>query len=181
MTATLPILALMLLMHPDEATDLAAAAAISADADRVYEAARPEPEKTARIRSQRSDFDRTEGVAMFEGDVYVEYDRDYVLAADRLFVFAAGTNKLNRIVAVGHVSITNETRVGTCELAEFRRLTNEIEMFGDGKGSRARLADLGGTRDAVDGTRILFCLDSEQVEVDDAAIAVGSEKGGKLL
>lgn len=177
------VLAVILLSGPEAARDRKIAAEISADADRVYESGEPANEtvKGARITSRRSDFDRKEGLVMFEGDVLVRYDRDYTLAANRLFVFLEGSNQLARIVAVGGVSITNEARVGTCALATFRRKSGEIEMFGDDKGVRARFRDGTSGGSELDGTRIKFWLDSEQVEVEDSQISVESGGGRKLL
>ena len=128
----------------------------------------------ARITSRTSDFDRQEGVAMFEGGVVVNYDNDYVMQADRLYVFLSGSNELSRIVATGHVVITNETRVGSCAMATFRRRKAEIEMFWNGK-DKARLADSGESSSVLEGSRIKFWLDSEQVEVDDSQIAIKSQ------
>ena len=71
----------------------------------------------ARIRSASSDFDRKAGVVLYEGNVFVEYGRDYTLNADRVFAFLAASNRLSRIVADGHVVISNGARVGTCALA----------------------------------------------------------------
>ena len=182
MTGGLSILfAVMLLTEPDEVIDAAAAAAVSEDAERGLASGRPHEEvKSARITSRTSDFDRREGVVMFEGDVVVRYSDSYVMCADQLYMFLAGSNELSRVVAVGNVSITNETRVGTCALATYRRKRSEIEMFGDGKGARARLVESGEEASALDGSRIKFWLDSEQVEVSDPTISVKQEGGGVL-
>ena len=117
---------------------------------------------------------------MFEGDVVVRYSDSYVMCADQLYMFLSGSNELSRVVAVGNVSITNETRVGTCALATYRRKRSEIEMFGDKKGARARLVESGEEASALDGSRIKFWLDSEQVEVSDPTISVKQEGGGVL-
>lgn len=176
------ILAVMLLTEPDEAIDAAAAAAISEDANRVELAGQKETEiKSARITSRTADLDRQEGVVMFEGDVVVRYSNDCTMCADRLYVFLAGTNELNRIVALGNVSITNETRTGTCSMATFRRKKSEIEMFGDGKEVLARLVEKGEDSGALEGLRIRFWLDTEQVEVDNPQISAESKGGMEFL
>ena len=181
MTTLLPtILAVMLLSEPDEVADAKAAAAISEDANRVEIAGgkgRETAVESARITSRSADLDRKEGVVMFEGDVVVRYSTDCTMCADRLFVFLAGTNALSRIVALGNVSITNDTRTGTCAMATFRRKRSEIEMFGDGSGVPARLVERGDEAGALAGARIRFWLDTEQVEVDDSAI-LSERKGG---
>ena len=174
------VLAVMLLTEPDEVIDAAAAAAISEDANRVELAGQKESVteiKSARITSRSADLDRKEGVVMFEGDVVVRYSNDCTMCADRLYVFLAGTNALNRIVALGNVSITNDVRTGTCAMATFRRKRSEIEMFGDGKATFARLVDHGDDAGALEGTRIRFWLDTEQVEVENSRIS-SEQKGG---
>ena len=174
------MLGLMLLLDPADPVDAVLADAVSKDADRaeLSRGAEPPRETGVRIRSVSSDFDRGEGVAMFEGDVVVEYADEYVMCADRLWLFFVGTNELSRVVADGHVSITNDTRVGTCSVAKYRRRAREIEMFGDDAGAVARLADTGESADMIEGSRIKFWLDSEQVEVNEARIRV--ENGGKV-
>ena len=175
------ILAVMLLTEPDEVVDAAAAAAISEDANRADIPGRPQRQddgpKSARITARTTDFDRAEGVVMFEGDVVVRYSNDCTMCADRLYMFLAGTNELSRVVALGNVSITNDTRTGTCAMATFRRKKSEIEMFGDGTNVVARLVERGEDAAALEGTRIRFWLDSEQIEVEDSRISA-EQKGG---
>ena len=181
MIAVLPaLLSVMLLTGPEEDVDTAAAAAISEDANRVEisgEKSRATEVKSARITSRTADLDRKEGVVMFEGDVVVRYSNDCTMCADRLYMFLAGTNELSRVVALGNVSITNDTRTGTCAMATFRRKRSEIEMFGDGKEILARLVDRGEGSGSLEGTRIRFWLDAEQIEVEDSRISA-EQKGG---
>ena len=175
------ILAVMLLTEPDEVIDAAAAAAISEDANRVELAGQKESVteiKSARITSRSADLDRKEGVVMFEGDVVVRYSNDCMMCADRLYMFLAGTNELSRVVALGNVSITNDTRTGTCAMATFRRKRSEIEMFGNGTNVVARLVERGEDAAALEGTRIRFWLDSEQIEVEDSRISTEQKGGG---
>ena len=185
MIAVLPaVLAVMLLTEPDEVVNAAAAAAISEDANRVEVAGRRGPEseiRSLRVTSRSADLDRAEGVVMFEGDVVVRYSNDCTMCADRLYVFLAGTNELNRIVALGNVSITNDTRTGTCAMATFRRKKSEIEMFGDGKDVFARLVERGEDSGALEGSRIRMWLDTEQVEVEQMRAATEQKGGMDLL
>ena len=174
------ILAVMLLTEPDEVIDAAAAAAISEDANRVEIAGQKEAAmeiKSARITSRSADLDRKEGVVMFEGDVVVRYSNDCTMCADRLYIFLSGTNEQNRFVALGRVSITNDTRTGICAMATFRRKRSEIEMYGNGTNVLARLVERGEDASALEGTRIRFWLDTEQVEVEDSRISA-EQKGG---
>jgi len=178
------LLAVTFLAEPDETVDVGAAAAISADADRV--ALRGEEPaqllKAARITSRTSDFDRKDGVVMFEGGVVVRYSDAYTMSSDRLYLFLAGSNELHRVVAVGNVAITNASRVGNCAMATFRRKRSEIEMFGDEANPTARLVDSGKDAGALEGARIKFWLDTEQVEVERSRISVRTGTGkGKIL
>ncbi len=118
---------------------------------------------------------------MFEGDVVVRYSDDCTMCADRLYVFLAGTNQLNRIVALGNVSVTNDTRTGTCSMATFRRKRSEIEMFGDGKETLARLVEKGEESSALEGARIRFWLDTEQVEIEQPRISAEQKEGASFL
>lgn len=183
---TAPVLAgllgVMLLLDPREAVDAAAAAAVAEEDDvretRASEAGRGgEGPQTARIRSVSSDFDRKAGVILFEGSVFVEYEGDYTMCADRVFAFLAASNRLARVVAVGDVVISNGTRVGTCALATYRKRKGEIEMFGEKGGARARLVERGSDASELEGDRIRFWLDSEQVEVRNSALS--AEHDGK--
>jgi len=177
------LLAVMLLSEPTKKVDVKTAAAVSEDADRVEVAERPlQPAKAefADIRSVRSDFDRKNGVAFFEQDVIVVYGDDYTLCADNVYAFFAASNQLSRIVAVGHVTITNEMRVGSCAMATYRRRKGEIEMFGGGDGKLAHLSEGGKNGSELDGTRIKFWIDSEQIEVDNSTVTTQAG-GGKVL
>ena len=175
------LLGVMLLLDPHEVIDAEAAAAVSEDADRMALATgavqRRESRRSARIRSVSSDFDRKAGVILFDGNVVVEYESDYTLCADRVFAFLASSNRLARVVAAGNVVISNETRVGTCALATYRKLKGEIEMFGERGGAKARLVERGANASEVEGDRIRFWLDSEQVEVSNSALS--AEHDGK--
>lgn len=169
------LLAVMFLLDPTERIDAEAAAAVSEDANQVElpgKGATDEGVKRARIRSKTSDIDRQSGVVLFEGDVFVEYANDYSMHADQIYVFFVGTNELSRIVAIGNVALTNDTRVGECALATYRRKKGEIEMFGDDSGKLARLNESEDGSSELEGTRIRFWIDSEQVEVENSRISV---------
>ena len=128
-----------------------------------------------RIRSVTSDFDRKAGVILFEGGVRVDYGADCTLCADRAFAFLAASNRLTRVVADGSVVISNGLRVGTCALATYRKAKGEIEMFGARGGAKARLSERGDRASDVEGDRIRFWLDAEQVEVSNARISTEHE------
>lgn len=127
------------------------------------------------ITSEACAFDREERLVFFDRRVRVSYAEQYTLSADRVFVFLSEENELSRIVALGHVVIKNESRSGSCARAIFRRAVGEIEMFAGGKDEPAHLQEADGN--AVDGSRIKFWLDAEQVEVIDSVLTV--KKAGK--
>lgn len=137
--------------------------------------------KSAQITGRTADFDRQEGVALFEGDVRVTYSDGSVMGADRLFLFATGTNELSRVVAIGHVVLTNGVRSGSCGMAVYRRRKGEIEMFADGTNAPARLVEAGVRTNVLAGARIRYWLDSEQVEVERAQIDAETRGVGKEL
>ena len=184
MTFFLPtVLSVMLLTDPSEIVDASAAAAVSEDADRVeVPGGRRTAEVTsARVTSRSADFDRLEGVVMFEGDVVGRSD-DFTICAEKLYAFLVGTNELSRIVTVGDVSITNGARVGTCAMATYRRAKGEIEMFGDGKANRlACLKETAASMRMLEGTRIRFWVESEQVEVENSRITAEGRGGSNFL
>lgn len=137
--------------------------------------------RSARITSRKCDFDREANVVMFEGDVIARYSSDYTMCADRLYMFLIGTNELSRVVALGNVSITNATRSGECAMATYRRKKGEIEMFGSGTNVLARLNESGGNAAQLEGVRIRFWIDTEQVEVDSPRISAESKGGMNFL
>lgn len=133
--------------------------------------------KEMRITSRRCDIDRDKGIAFYEGNVFVEYLPSATLSSDRLFAFFK-SNELVRVVAMGNVAITNETRFGVCDRASFARLEGEIDMYGEERpnGVKARLEEPGSNE--VLGSRIKFWIDGEQVEITDAELTVDKGKEG---
>ena len=136
---------------------------------------------TLRVRSTSSDIDRHAGLAMLKGCVKVEHSDGYALDADTAYVFTTAERELSRIVASGNVSVSNGVRQATCPLAIYRRSGREIEMFGDGSGTCAKLVENAGGGRELEGRRIKFWLDSEQVEVDEPRITVGGCGKGDIL
>lgn len=126
--------------------------------------------QTLVIASERCDFDREDGIVLFDGDAAISYATDYTMNANRLWVYFSGSNELDRVIAEGNVTLTNEMRIGVCDRAIYCRRTGEIEMFGGKDGSLARLAELGSKELA--GCRIKFFVDAEQVEVIESEITL---------
>lgn len=131
---------------------------------------------SAHITSRRCDFDRGEGVVMFDGNVYIDFD-GYQMASDRLFAFLSGTNEITRVVAIGSVSVTNGTRIGTCSMAAYDKRKGRVEMFSGSKGGApARLDDTRSGGGTVEGSKITFWTESEEVEIENSMIEVNSGK-----
>lgn len=132
-------------------------------------------ERKVKITSVRTDYDRREGVIMFDRDVFVD-DPEYKLHADRVYVFLDGTNDLKRIVAIGNVAVTNELRSGTCAKATYSKATSKLVMYWDSEtGKLARLEDNGKKRGELMGRKITFWTDTEQVEVEGSQITVDAD------
>ena len=131
--------------------------------------------RDAVITSERTDYDRKEGIILFDRNVFVD-DEQYQMHADRLFVFLDGTNDLKRIVAIGNVSITNEQRTASCSRAVFTKAASKIVMYGD-ETANAKLSDPSQRGGVAEGKKITFWLDAEQVEVEGSAVRL---PGGML-
>ena len=134
--------------------------------------------RDAVITAERTDYDRKEGVILFDRNVYVD-DEQYQLHADRLFLFLDGTNDLKRLVALGSVSITNEEKHAACSRAVYVKKSSKIVMYGE-DGAPASLYQGGAKGSTVRGERITFWLNSEQVEIERPVVTVpgGSFRGG---
>lgn len=126
------------------------------------------------ITSDRSDYDNKEGVIMFDGHVALDAlvrGEEYAMRADQMFVFLDGTNDMKRVVALGGVVVTNGFRVGSCEKAVYAKAANRVTMYGGDDGSKARLASEDPKQKGeVEGRKITFWLDSEQVEVEGSTV-----------
>ena len=134
--------------------------------------------RDAVITAERTDYDRKEGVILFDRNVHVD-DEQYQLHADRLFLFLDGTNDLKRLVALGNVSITNDDKNASCSRAVYVKKLSKIVMYG-ADSEPARLYQGGKKASTVQGARITFWLNSEQVEIEKPVVTVpgGSFKGG---
>ena len=133
--------------------------------------------RDAEVAADRTDYDRKDGVVLFEGAVSVA-DSEYTLGADRLYAFLDGTNSLRRIVADGSVTVTNGTRCGSCPRAAYVKPLGRVTMYG-APDSPAKLVDGGHRRNEIEGRTITFWLDSEQVEVEGSTLTIeGGVSGG---
>ena len=148
------------------------------DDDASKDSKKKQAGREAVITAERTDYDRKEGVILFDRNVYVD-DEQYQLHADRLFLFLDGTNDLKRLVAIGHVAITNEEKNAACSRAVYTKSSSKIVMYG-ADNEPASLYQGGKRGSTVKGERITFWLNSEQVEIEKPVVTVpgGSFKGG---
>ena len=135
------------------------------------------PKKDAVITADRTDYDRKEGVVLFDRNVHVD-DEQYQIHTDRLFLFLDGTNDLKRLVAIGNVAITNENRRAYCARATFNKKLGRIVMYSSDE-ITAELREEGKKGSEVKGEKITFWIDSEQVEVENPVITMPGGFGGK--
>ena len=175
--------------------------------------------RPAKITSDTTVYNRKEGIASFEGHVYVD-DEQYQMHADRVFLFfdvdkdanstngvrrtkgtndvrraakgtndvhraAKGTNDVHRaagdirrIVAIGHVAMTNDFHIAYGAKATYSKENGLVVLY-SGDGITAEVRDESKAQpQIVRGKRIRFWIDSEQVEVDEADITGAAPSGG---
>ena len=131
---------------------------------------------TTRITAGSTYYDRKEGFVLFKGNVAV-IDPQYQLHADRAFVYTGATNDLRKIVALGHVAITNETKRAYGARASYYRESGLVVLHaGDGIVAEVRDVTPDGDR-VVRGKKIKFWTGTRQVEVVEAEITAPSQGG----
>ena len=102
--------------------------------------------------------------------MYVD-DEQYQLHADKAYVFMQGTNDVRRIVAIGNVAMTNETKRAYGAKVSYYKDDGMVVLY-SGDGITAEVRDESKEQDqVVRGKKIKFWIDSEQVEVTDADIS----------
>jgi lipopolysaccharide transport protein LptA len=116
-------------------------------------------ERESVITATKIEFDNKEGVILFDENVLVD-DAQFQMRADRLLVFMEGTNDVQQLMAVGHVSITNENRSANCDKAVYTKKDGQIVMTGN-----AKLIQQGSQAGEITGNRITIWLDDERIEV----------------
>lgn len=149
---------------------------VEAEEKKVEKKEKKAPPRDAIITADRTDYDRKEGVVLFDRNVYVD-DEQYQMHTDRLFLFLDGTNDLKRLVAIGNVAITNENRRAYCARATFNKKLGRIVMYSSDD-ITASLREEGKKGSEVKGEKITFWIDSEQVEVENPVITMPGGFGG---
>jgi len=158
------------------ATEEPAADAAEKKVEKKEKKEKKAPPRDAIITADRTDYDRKEGVVLFDRNVYVD-DEQYQMHTDRLFLFLDGTNDLKRLVAIGNVAITNENRRAYCARATFNKKLGRIVMYSSDD-ITASLREEGKKGSEVKGEKITFWIDSEQVEVENPVITMPGGFGG---
>ena len=133
---------------------------------------------STRITAASTYYDRKEGFVCFNGNVAV-VDAQYQLHADRAFVLMGETNSLKRIVAFGHVAITNETKRAYGAKASYYRDTGMVMLYSDGKTAAEVRDETPDGDQVVRGRKIKFWTGSRQVEVLEADISAPA--GGGMM
>ena len=139
------------------------------------------PSRPAKITAEKSFYDRKEGIATFLGRVYVDDER-YQIHADKAFVSIVPTNERRRIVAIGSVAMTNETRRAYGDKVTYNRPTGTVVLTGSAS-SPAMIVDEAkgeGKHQVVKGSKIRFWIGAEQVEVLEADITTPTSGMGDL-
>ena len=142
-------------------------------------AAKTAANRVAKITSAKTYYDSKDGVAFFSGHVFVD-DEQYKLHADSAYVFMdkSGTNELKRIVAVGNVAVTNETRRAYGAKMSYYRDSGMIVLYAPENGLCEVRDEKEDPPQSVTGTKIKFWLGSDQVEVTGATISAPISGGG---
>lgn len=90
-----------------------------------------------------------------------------------------GSDALQRLVAIGHVSVTNADRSGSCAKATYNHKLKKVVMYGDEEQS-AHFQQDGKHKLAVDGRKITFWTDTQTVQVDGSIVNFDAgDLGGK--
>ena len=157
---------------------IALAASVAATNADVKAEASAKTNRVAKITAASTYYDSKEGVAFFSGRVFVD-DEEYQLHADKAYVFMdkAGTNALKRIVAIGGVAMTNDTKRAYGVKASYYRDSGMIVLYGDETQPAEVRDEKEDPPQVVTGSKIKFWTGSEQVLVEGATIS--APVGGK--
>lgn len=129
--------------------------------------------RQTKITSANTFYDRKEGYAAFVGRVHVDDER-YQLHADKAYVFMSSTNTLRRLVAIGNVAMTNDTKRAYGAKVSYYRESGMVVLYsGDGRLAEVR-DESKRENQVVTGDKIKFWTDKEQVEVVRASITAPS-------
>lgn len=126
--------------------------------------------RLAKITAETTYYDNKQGVAIFTGNVHA-CDEQYDIHADKAYAFTEGTNGVSRIIAIGHVAMTNGLKRAYGAKVSYHK-KNGMVVLHSGNGVMAEVRDASkGEDQVVTGTKIRFWIDSEQVEVINSSIS----------
>lgn len=150
---------------------LCLAAALVASNSVVAADAPAETNRIAKITAASTYYDSKEGIAYFAGNVFVD-DREYQMHADKAYVFMdkTGTNDLKRIVAIGNVALTNDTKRAYGNKVSYYREGGMIVLYAPEGGVCEVRDEKSDPPQSVKGSKIKFWIGSEQVQVEKAVI-----------
>lgn len=125
------------------------------------------PQRETEITAKKIDFDKKEGIILFDGNVVVD-DAQFIMHADRLIVFLEKeTDDVSQILAMGNVDIKNELRHAICVKAVYTKKDAQIVMTADeeDENSVVHLETNAETAGTVKGYKVVIWLDDERVQV----------------
>ena len=135
----------------------------------------------AKITSDTTYYDRKEGIVLFKGHVHVD-DSEYQMHSDKGYLFLSETNTLKRIVATGGVALTNGLRRAYGDSVTYRRDIGLVILRGSDEHPAMVVESAGAGERTVQGKKIRFWVNQEQVEVVEATIsAPKTSLGGGML
>ena len=148
-----------------------AAAAVATNSSDVAESP-ASTNRIAKITAASTYYDAKEGIAYFAGNVSVD-DQEYQLHADRAYVFMdkSGTNDLKRIVAIGNVALTNDTKRAYGGKASYYREAGMVVLYAPSEYGYCEVRDdKTDPPQSVKGAKIKFWIGSEQIQIEKAVI-----------
>ena len=116
-------------------------------------------------------FDYQRYTAEFERNVLV-VDPNMRLQADKLNVIFDNESNIKQAIAMGHVKMTHEDKVGTCDRAIYIAKTGEMMMVGN--------AQLKRNADSVKGDKITFWLNEDRMMCEPGNLLIIPTKGAGL-
>ena len=127
-------------------------------------------ENPARITADRTFYDHIQNLVVFSGNVKVEDDETVIHAAKAVLAMNE-TNSINRVVALGGVALTNGTRRAYGEKLSYRSSSNLAILYAPSNGVAKVIDENPEGEDVVQGRKLRFWTDSQQVEVVDAELS----------
>lgn len=132
--------------------------------------------RPAKITSDSTFYDRKEGIVQFTGNVHVD-DENYQMHSEKAYVFLQGTNDLSRIVAIGNVALTNETRRAYGAKVSYYKDNGLVVLYSNDEIKAEVRDEKPEGNQMVRGEKIKFWINSEQIEVVKAEIEAPAQGG----